>query len=168
MEKLTNKQYTDYCEILNDFRCKTIDIIDELTKDYKNTLAEEIDSKLNDYHTHNEYLICKLNKLQQENEILKGQLKIREKENESLNIRINSLESIFRGRSRATKRTGDVYKDFELGIRKQVCDKIRNYIDKEIYNRFGDDETDYLTIDLEEFEDLLQDLEQAKESLNNA
>ena len=76
MEKLTNKQHTDYCEILNDFRCKAIDIIDELTKDYKNTLAEEIDGKLNDYHTHNEYLICKLENLRQENEQLKEQYEL--------------------------------------------------------------------------------------------
>ena len=74
MLKITNKQHTDYCEILNNFRCSAIDIIEELTKDYKNTLAEDIDSKLNDYHTHNEDLICKLGNLRQENKQLKEQL----------------------------------------------------------------------------------------------
>lgn len=77
--KLTNKQHNDYCEILNDFRCKAIDIIEKLTKEYKNTLAEDIDSKLNNYHTHNEDLICKLENLRQENKQLKEQLAIREK-----------------------------------------------------------------------------------------
>lgn len=76
MEKLTNKQHTDYCEILNKFRCSAIDMIEELTKDYKNTLAEDIDSKLNDYHTHNEDLICKLENLRQENTILKKALEL--------------------------------------------------------------------------------------------
>ena len=66
-----------------------------------------------------------INKLQQENKQLKEQLAIKEKENESLNGRINNIENLFRGRSRATKRTGDVYKDFVLEIRKQVCDEIR-------------------------------------------
>ena len=76
MEKLTNKQHTDYCEILNDFRCKAIDIIEKLTKEYKNTLAEDIDSKLNDYHTHNEELICELWEARQENTILKKALEL--------------------------------------------------------------------------------------------
>lgn len=76
---------------------------------------------------------------------------------------IDSIEQHFRGRG--TKRTGNLILDFKLEIRKQVCDAIRNYIDKEIWNRFGDEDVDCLTIDLEEFESLLQDLELAKESL---
>ena len=48
----------------------------------------------------------------------------------------------------------------EKQIHKQVCDEIRDYIDNKIYDRFGDQDVDYLTIDLEDFEDLLQDLEQ--------
>lgn len=55
--------------------------------------------------------------------------------------------------------------DLEQEIRKQVCNEIRNYIDNKIYDRFDDQDVDYLTIDLEEFEDLLQDLEQAKDSM---
>ena len=63
--KLTNKQHTDYCEILNNFRCKAIDIIDDLTKAYKDTLAEDIDAKLNNYKQHNEELIVKICQLEQ-------------------------------------------------------------------------------------------------------
>ena len=53
-------------------------------------------------------------------------------------------------------------KDLKKEIHKQICDEIRNYIDNKIYDRFGDQDVDYLTIDLEEFEDLLKNLEQVK------
>ena len=64
--KLTNKQHTDYCEIINNFKCKAIDILENLTKEYKDTLAEDIDAKLNDYKNHNEQLIIKINQLEQQ------------------------------------------------------------------------------------------------------
>lgn len=50
-----------------------------------------------------------------------------------------------------------------VNIRHEICEKIRNYIDKEIYDRFQDYDVDYLTIDLEDFEDLLDEIERKVE-----
>lgn len=55
------------------------------------------------------------------------------------------------------------YLSFATQLRHQVCEEIRCYIDKEINDRFPDNDVDYLTIDLEDFEDLLDGIERKVE-----
>ena len=60
--------------------------------------------------------------------------------------------------------------EFIVSLRKKVCDKIRDYIDKEIDERFPNGEAscltiDYLTINLKEFEDVLQEIEKGANKL---
>ena len=49
MVNLTEKQQKEYNRLLNEFECKAKDIVGKLTKEYEDTLAEEIDYKINNF-----------------------------------------------------------------------------------------------------------------------
>ena len=79
-------------------------------------------------------MIDTIHDLEQENMQLKQQLTEKDKVIENLykildsqRRHINNMDKYFRGRG--TRRTGNVILDFELLIRHQVCDEIREFID---------------------------------------
>lgn len=95
---------------------------------------------------------------------LENELAEKDKEIEKLHKALDSqkrhidiIEQPFRGR--ATKRTGDVYKDFVLEIRKQFCDEIREKLGMNQYNTC---ENTVFDVHYDELKEILDQIEQAE------
>ena len=109
-----------------------------------------------------------IQKLEQENKELRKQLAEKDKEIEKLHKILDSqkrhidiIEQPFRGHG--AKRTGNIILDFELSIRNQVCDEIREKLKAHCDYTDEDNVGWYLTehkIDL-----LIDQIKQAKESM---
>lgn len=57
----------------------------------------------------------------------------------------------------------ETFDQTEKRLRHQICEKINDYIDKLIIDRFGDETVRYLTIDVEDFTDFLEKFEKGDE-----
>lgn len=108
-----------------------------------------------------------IQELEKETKALKEQLAEKDKKIEKLNKILDSqkrhiaiIEQPFRGRG--IKRTGNVILDFELSIRKQVCDELR---EKLPYYKYSFQEPEVPRVDVIEIKDIefiLDQIEQAK------
>ena len=54
---IKQEDYEKYKKLLQEFECKAIDIIEELTRQFKETLAEEIDDKIKGWKKDNERIL---------------------------------------------------------------------------------------------------------------
>lgn len=99
-----------------------------------------------------------------ENQELKQQLAEKDKEIEKLHKALDSqkrhidiIEQPFRGRG--TKRTGNVILDFELSIRKKVCDEIKEKLKMNQYNTC---ENTAFDVHYDELKEILDQIEQGE------
>ena len=54
---IKQEDYEKYKKLLQEFECKAIDIIEDLTYQFKETLAEEIDDKIKGWKKDNERIL---------------------------------------------------------------------------------------------------------------